>query len=254
MKNLSLLVLALMLGFNVFAQNEKSLTITISGQAIDFEGQPIDSCLIDLKHSDFSSAYSTYTDENGYYTLENVEKGRYVALFAMRPKEYPRSNAVPEEDMRLEFWAWNVVADRDLIINPRYHKLEVYGTNVFQVLGGYPGLFVYFRPMGVTRYISYQKEDYLDKKRMEEKAVDISVRPEYLDVKIFADNELLKINSITPVEEYAETMSITGYIVQVEVPKEKSDKPYIVFRIEAENKEFNEKGEGLYFYELKNYK
>ncbi|MDR2146639.1 MAG: carboxypeptidase regulatory-like domain-containing protein, partial [Tannerella sp.] len=132
--------------------------------------------------------------------------------------------------------------------------LELYGTNVFQVMGGYSGFFVYFRPMSVTKVISYQKEDYLDKSKMEEKGLDVSVRPEYLDVRIFADNELLKINSITPVEEYGGTVSITGYIVQVDAPKEKSDKPYVIFRVEAENKEFNEKGENLYFYEIKDYK
>jgi hypothetical protein len=121
-------------------------------------------------------------------------------------------------------------------------------------MGGYSGFFVYFRPMSVTKVISYQKEDYLDKSKMEEKGLDVSVRPEYLDVRIFADNELLKINSITPVEEYGGTVSITGYIVQVDAPKEKSDKPYVIFRVEAENKEFNEKGENLYFYEIKDYK
>ena len=252
MKKLSLLTLMLILGIDVFAQSENP--VTISGQAIDFNGQPIDSCLIDLMHPDFSSAYSTYTDKNGYYKLENVEKGQYMALYAIRPNEYPRENKVAEKDMRLEFWAWNVVADRDLVINPRYHKLELYGTNVFQVMGGYSGFFIYFRPMSVTKYISYQKENYLDKKKMEEKGINISVSLEYLDIKVFADNEFLKINSITPVEEYSGTISITGYIVQVEAPKEKSDKPYIVFRVEVENKESNEKGENLYFYELKNYK
>jgi len=74
-----------------------------------------------------------------------------------------------------------------------------------------------------------------------------------LDVKVFLDDILLKINSITPVEEYLGTMSITGYIVQVDAPKEKPAKPYVIFRIEAENKEFNEKGENIYFYEIKDY-
>ena len=240
------------LAINVFAQNEN--TIAISGQVTDFDGNPLDSCMVRLCHKNFKPVYETYSNKQGYYTLKDVEKGQYLALLAIRPKEYPRANVVPEEDMRSEFWAWNVIADRDLIINPRYQKLELYGINVFRVMGGYPGFFVYFRPMSVTKYISYQKEDYLDKSKMEEKGVNLSVRPEYLDVKIFADNEPLKINSITPIEEYGGTISITGYIVQVDIPIEKSDKPYVIFRVEAENKEFNEKGENLYFYELKNYK
>jgi hypothetical protein len=252
MKQFLLFSLMFILEINVFAQNEN--TITISGKVTDFDGNPIDSCWIVLYHEDFSTAYETVSDKTGHYVLRGVEKGLYLSMYALRLKEYPRVNTVSGGDMRLEFWAWNVIADRDLIINPRYQKLELYGTTVFQIKGGYPGFFVYFRPMSVTKYISYQQEDYLDKKKMEEKSTDISVRPEYLDVKIFADDELLKINSITPVEEYGGTQLITGYIVQVDVPKKKSDKPYIIFRVEAQNKEFDEKGENLYFYELKNYK
>lgn len=238
--------------FGVLAQTGN--TITISGHVSDFDGNPIDSCQVDLFDKNFETLYTAYSDSTGRYELKNIEKGRYMAMYALRMKEYPRANAVPEKDMRLEFWAWNIIADRDLIINPRYHKLELYGLNVFKVTGGYNGFFIYFRPMSVTKYISYSKEDYLDKKKMEDKVADISVSPEYLDVKVFADGEPMKINSITPVEEYNGTMSITGYIMQVDAPKAKSDKPYIVFRVEAENREFNEKGENLYFYEVKDYK
>lgn len=228
-------------------------TITISGQVTDFEGMPKDSSVVRLLYPDFSNAYITYTDKDGYYKLENVEKGKYMAMYAMRKKEYPRENAVPKDDMRLEFWAWNVIANKDLVINPRYHRLEVYGTTVFQNFGGYPGFFIYFRPMSITKYLSYSQEIYLDKKKAEQVA-DISVKPENLAIKVFADNELLKINSIQPVEEFLGGMPITGYIVQVDKPKNKSAEPYIVFRIEAENKEYKEKGESLYFYEFPEFK
>lgn len=225
-------------------------TITISGRVTDFEGTPIDSSIVRLLSRDFKDIISTYSDENGYYKLENLEKGKYMAMYAMRLKEYPRMNAVPKEDMRLEFWAWNIIADRDLIINPRYQKLELYGTTVYQTFGGYPGLFVYFRPMSVTKVIAFPEDVFLDKQKMEEMNTDISVKPEYLKVRIFADEEELKINSVTPVEEYGGDMGITGYIVQVDAPKNKPDKPYVVFRVEAENTEFGEKGENVYFYEL----
>jgi len=227
-------------------------TITISGRVTDFEGNPIDSSIVKLNYPDFSAAaYETYTDKDGFYILKDVKKGKYISLFAMRFKEYPRMNAVPEEDMRLEFWGWNIIADRDLIINPRYHKLETYGTTVFQEFGGCPGLFIYFRPMSITKYISYSKELYLNKAEAE-KHIDVSVAPEYLDVKVFADDEPLKINSISPVDVFMGegNPTMTGYILQVDKPQTKEDKPYIIFRIEAENKEYNEKGESIYFYEL----
>jgi hypothetical protein len=210
---------------------------------------------VQILHRDWTTAYETYTDSNGFYRLDNVEKGRYMALYAIRPKEYPRANAVSKDNMRLEFWAWNVLADKDLTINPRYHKLELYGTNVFEIFGGYKGLFVYFRPMSLTRMLSYSKENYMDKQKMEAQGMDISVKPEYLEVKIFADEKPLKINSITPIPEYVGGMTMTGYVVQVDVPQ--SEPPYgsyVIFRVEAINRQHNEQGENLYFYEVKEFK
>jgi hypothetical protein len=227
--------------------------VIISGQATDFEGNIIDSCIVQIKNSDFTTAYETYTNTAGNYSLK-VKKGKYMALYAIRPKEYPRENAVAEKDMRLEFWAWNIVADKDLTINPRYHKLELYGAAVFKTFGGYNGFLIYFRPMSLTKYLSYSPNIYLDKKNAEQNA-DISVKLENLKVKIFIDNEPLKINLIQPITEFEGEgqMPMTAFLVQTDAPKTKPDKSYVIFRIEAENTEFNEKGENLYFYELKNY-
>jgi len=249
----------LILDFIVFSCTEKTGNadipdkITISGYVTDFSGNPIEKCVLDLFHKDFTTAYQAVSDKNGYYAFENIDKGRYMALYALRPEEYPRSNAVPEEDMRLEFWAWNIIAEENLTINPCYERLELYGTTVFKTYGGYDGFFVYFRPMSLAKILAYSKEIYLDKKLAESLDLDLSVKPEYLDVKIFADDEPLKINSITPVKEYGETMSIMGYMVQVDAPGKKTDKPYIVFKVEAENREDNEKGANIYFYEIINF-
>lgn len=229
-------------------------TVTISGRVTDFEGSPKDSSVVELIHPHWDTAFSTYTDRDGYYSLE-VEKGKYMAMYVLREEEYPSMNAVPPEDMRLEFWGWNIIADRDMVINPRYHKLELYGTTVFQVYGGYPGFFVYFRPMSLTKSLEYPEELYLDKETAEKETV-ISVKPEYLKVRVYADDEELKINSIHHLEEYTgdENMTTTGYVVQVEMPAKRPDKPYIVFRVVAENTEDGETGENIYFYELPNFK
>ncbi len=117
-----------------YSQNNERDFIEISGQVTDFEGNPIDSAVVQLKHPDFSEAYSTYSDADGNYKLTGVKKGVYAAMYVLRPKEYPRKNAVSPKDMRLEFWAWNVIADRNLTINPRYHRLELYGLNAFMVM------------------------------------------------------------------------------------------------------------------------
>jgi len=252
-KRLSLFLFLCILGINLFAQNEN--TITISGQVADFGGNPIDSCDVELMYKDFSSAYDTYTDSTGHYILKGVEKGKYMALAAIRGKDYPRSNAVPEEDMRLEFWAWNVIADKDLTINLRYHRLELYGFQVFEVQGGAPYLMAYVRPMSLGKVISYGKDVYLDKSKAE-KVEDISVQPDSIDFKIYAGDEPLTIHSIQPLLEYEgeNNQPIRAFFLQFDRPKEFSG-DYCVFRIEATHNAFGtEKGESLYFYEFKKYK
>ena len=252
-KRLSLFLFLCIWGINLFAQNGN--TITISGQVTDFDGNPIDSCLVYLIHEDFNSVYDTYSDSTGHYILKDVEKGKYMALAAIRMKDYPRSNAVPEEDMRLEFWAWNVIADRDMIINPRYHRLELYGFQVFEVFGGAPYLKAYVRPMSLGKYISYGKDVYLDKSKVE-KMSDISVQPDSIDFKIYAGDEPLTIHSVQPLLEYegANNQPFRAFFLQFDRPKEFSG-DYCVFRIEATHNLFGtEKGENLYFYELKKYK
>jgi hypothetical protein len=253
-KRISLFLFLCILGTNLFSQNES--TVTISGQVTDFDGNPIDNSVVILKHKDFSNAYETYSDINGNYILRNVEKGGYVALFAMRPKEYPRENAVPEEDMRLEFWAWNVIADKDLTINPRYQRLELYGFQIFEVYGGAPYLMAYVRPMSLGKYLSYGKDIYLDKGKAEKNS-DISIEPKDIDFKIYAGDERLTIHSIQTLLEYQgeSNQPMRAFFLQFDRPKEFSGVDYCIFRIEATHNAFGiEKGENLYFYELKKYK
>ncbi len=252
------LVIILILSFNFCIaqkQNIKNNTIIISGKVTDFNGNPIDSSVVQILHRNFSVAYETYTDKNGNYILKNIPNGIYMAMYVIRPKEYPRRNAVPKDKMRLEYWAWNIIADKDLIINPRYDKLELYGTTAFEVYGGRPGLFIYFRPMSLTKYLSYTESTFLDKSKSEKEA-DISVKPENLDIKIYADDELLKINSIQTIQEYTgeDKLPMIGYIVQVDIPKTKPQNPYVIIKVVAENKEYNEKGENIFFYEFDKFK
>lgn len=238
------------LGISIYAQE----TVTISGRVTDFDGNPIDSCWVGLHYSNFTTAYETYSDKDGYYSLDNVKRGRYLNLYALRLKEYPRRNQVPDEDKRLEFWAWNVIADRDLTINPRYHRLELYGTNAFKVEGGYNGLFIYTRPMSTGKLLTYSKEVLLDKAKAEKEA-DISVKPEFFKVKVFFDDQEVVVNSVQPVQEYVgkENPSMRAFIIQTDLPKAKTDKPYVVIKVVAENLEYNEKGENIFFYEIKDY-
>lgn len=248
-KSLSLIML-----FNVFGIcNAQNNTITISGRVTDFEGSPIDSCRVDVLYSNFSRAYSVWSDKDGYYSIPNVKKGKYMAIYAIRPKEYPRALKVTEKDMKLEYWAWNIIADKDLTINPRYHRLELYGTTAFKQNGGYPTMMLYTRPMSLGRMLSYGEDIYKDKGVAEKKQVDISAEPNEIEFKVYADDVPIAIRSIQPVEEYVGGRRMMAYLLYVDLPKRKPEK-YCIFRIEAYNRAWGgEKGENAYFYEVPNY-
>ncbi|MCC8145360.1 MAG: carboxypeptidase-like regulatory domain-containing protein [Bacteroidales bacterium] len=229
-------------------------TITISGRATDFDGNPIDSCRVSVYYTDFSTAYSAYTDNNGYYSIPEVSKGKYMAVYAMRPEEYPRQLEVPEKDMRLEFWAWNIIADKDLTINPRYHRLELYGTTVFKQNGGYPGIMIYTRPMSLGRMLSYGQKMWENKSEAEAAEIDISVEPDEIEFKVYADDVPVAVQSVQPVMEYVGGGRQMAYLIYVDLPETTPDK-YYAFRIEAFNRAYGgEKGENVYFYEIPAYK
>lgn len=226
-------------------------TITISGRAMDFEGNPIDSCLVAVYYTDFTTAYSAYTDSGGYYTIPDVAKGKYMAIYGIRPKEYPLQSEVAKEDMRLEFWAWNVVADKDLTINPRYHRLELYGTTVFRLQGGYPGVIIYTRPMSLGRHLSSQQEGDTS---VDAIVSDLSVDPDDIEFKVYADDVPVAIQSVQPVMEYIGGDRQIAYLIYADLPEKQPEK-YCIFRIEAFNRAYGgEKGENVYFYEIPGYK
>jgi hypothetical protein len=235
------------------AEKSHPNTITISGQATEFDGKPIDRCMVVVLYSNFTTAYKTYTDKDGFYAIPNVKKGKYIAIYAIREEEYPRQLKVAENDMRLEFWAWNVVADKDLTINPRYHRLELYGTTVFKGNGGFPVMMIYTRPMSLGRMLAYGQDMYKDKSKSEKEHTDISVEPADIEFKVWADGAPLAIRSVQAVEEYMGGGRMMAYLLYVDQPTETPEK-YCVFRVEAYNRAYGgEKGENIYFYEMNDY-
>lgn len=134
--------------------------------------------------------FETLSDANGYYRLDSVPKGRYAAIAAMPVNEYPRMQQVPLEDMKLEFWAWNVILDNDLTLNIRYDKMELYGTKAFFEYGGRQELLIYTRPMSVTKVI--RDPNFMDKST-QEKNTNVTVAPQYIDFKVYADGKPIDI-------------------------------------------------------------
>lgn len=253
MKKTVLLFILSVAAIVCFSQ-DKGHTITISGRVTDFDDKPISKCEVRVLLSNFTEAYTAYSNEDGFYSIPNVEKGKYMAIYALRPEEYPRQLKVAEKDMRLEFWAWNVIADKDLTINSRYHRLELYGTTVFKENGGYPTMKLYTRPMSLGRMLSYGEALYQDKKKAEAAEVDISAEPDDIEFKVWADDEPLIIRSVQPVQEYIGGGRLMAYLLDIDLPKKQTGK-YCIFRVEAHNRAYGgEKGENVYFYEYPAYK
>lgn len=217
--------------------------VSISGCVSDYEGNPIEGCDVRLLYADFKTAYNAVTDKQGYYNLENIPKGEYLGLYAIRMDDYPQSKRVSPDEMRLEFWAWNIQLEDDLVINPKYHQLELYGTRVFETEVGY---MIYTRPMSLGGFLASKESGRLD---------GISPLLDDVEFQVYANGELMKINSTQMVDEFigGNRGSLKAFILQVDKFDDNSALPYIEFRIVGFGKKYGERGENLYFYKKKNY-
>jgi hypothetical protein len=250
MKSFLSIILICIFSFTAYATD----LVKISGKVTDYKGKPIDSCTVLIYNPDFTEAYETVSDSQGDYVLDSIPKGRYAAIAAMRINEYPRLLQVASKDMKLEFWAWNVIADRDIILNIRYDKLELYGTTAFLEYGGRQELLIYTRPMSVTKVIAYQ--NFVNKSEAEKNSI-VTVEPKYMTFDVYADGKPLEIYSIQPLTMKNKDNSVGDdmcYLLQVELPKDvyTHNAPYEI-KVVGHNSQYNEHGESVYFLEPPKY-
>jgi len=185
--------------------------VTISGRVSHFDGNPVDSALVEIKNDDFSTAYSTHTDSEGYYEL-TVKPDKYLALLSVRMDEYPRFSKLPEEEQKLEFWAWNFIARSDTVIDISYDRLEIYGFNAFRIYGATPGYTIYCRPMSLG--LLYAGND------------DLCPEPEDLDIDIEINGSPAKLNMVQKVKEYVPDGELYGLLLHVGLPENKAQGEY----------------------------
>lgn len=239
------LVLFLFISTFINAQNRTD-SVTISGWVTDYGGNPLDSVSVNWLTNRFSEVKAVLTNEDGYYEAK-IPKGRYYAMGALNMSKYIiAGSTLPEDDLRLEFWAWNFIADRDTVFNIQYHRLEVYGVNVFRIQGAVPGYTIYCRPMSLTRYLVYSKN----------KVPEGTLAPhlEQLDVKVTINGVEVPVRMKQEVLEYfGHGESSNAYMFFVDLPKNKGNLPYDVFRIQLSDLENGDKGEATYFLEKKDY-
>lgn len=222
--------------------------VTIKGHVTDYQNNPLDSVSVQWLNQQFSKELvNTLTDKNGYYEAR-VKKGRYFSMGALNMSQYPKNadSTLPEQDLRLEFWGWNFIADRDTTFNIQYHRFEVYGLNVFRIQGGTSAYTIYCRPMSLTRGLYYRTNPT---SRMR-----LAPSPENLKVTVTIDDEEVAVLSKQEVEEYwSDTESSNAYILTTDLPKKRHSRPYLIIRVQMTDLENGDMGEATYFFEKKEY-
>lgn len=263
-----LIFLLLLCPIGIYAQQPQD-SVTICGRVTDYEGQPIDSCTIEWQSSSFNGIKEVTTDADGRYTVR-IPKGKYQSMAAINMSTYPHTArpGLPDADKRLEFWAWDFIADRDTTLDIRYHRMEAYGLRVFRIPGAMPAYQIYVRPMSLTRFLQQQKETGEQRQHGEDvsrieqqslgkaaKEVQLAPRPDKLKARVWIDGEEVPILMKQEIKEYfAADEYGNAYLLTVDRPHQpKQSLPYLVFKVELEDLENGDRGEGLYYMEKEKY-
>ena len=259
-----LIIILAFLPLMAAAQTAKD-SVTITGRVTDFHGNPIDSCSVWWMSPNFEAIKEVITNKEGYYKAR-IHKGKYQSMGAIYSPSYTHNaskNGWPESKQRLEFWAWNFIADRDTTFNIRYNRMEAYGLHAFYVAGAMPTYQIFVRPMSLTRFFAFQKkypesvEHNQDVSKVEQKAQQNSMRIDGLSpsakdlkVRVWIDGEEVALLKKQEIEEYVNAReSENAYLLTVDRPKHETNLPYIIFKVELTDLANGDQGEGCYFME-----
>ena len=180
---------------------------TFSGQVSDFDGKPFPAVVMLYRYGFDEPPFimGTWTDLNGKYSLR-VPAGSYNAMYS-DDNSYGISS--------LECWGWNIIADRDEVIDLKIGNGEVYSLNVSVNNGGMQTLFLTFRPM-----IYFKKEDY--RTTVGDESIYVSdFAPEIAkeDVTVYVNGRKTEVLSLQKLYE----ASLEGWYVpmyMVQIPRE----------------------------------
>jgi len=212
--------------------------ITISGRVTDFSGNPVEGAQIELKDDHFRNAATALSGKDGRYEIK-AAKGRYMALAAV--KDYQVKS--------LEYWAWNVLAERDIEINPRYDRLEVYAINAWRPQGGYPSLMIYFRPMSFVKVVQKVTEAGGMEALQKLSVIDIAPALDAAGIELSIDGKPARVLQISKVKEATGlSQTMVGYLIQTPLPEKRTDRDYVLINIALHDPSTGEKGEGCLFF------
>lgn len=246
MKKLVVFFLAVS-SLNLYSQD----SVRIYGHVTDFNNIPIDSVTVRLKNKEFDNLYETITNKDGFFSM-TVEKRHYACIYAIKLDDYGKT--------KLEYWAWNIPAYRDLEINPKYERMEIYVMNVFEPqVSPLETYMVYFRPMSLTKSLEF--EGKRSRKEVEQKALADQDTIDIAPYTISKDELSVNINdcksevvSISKVTEYARGVYMYGYLIQILKPSDsgKPDLDYDKISVVLHSKETDEYGLGECFVKRSN--
>ena len=228
--------------------------VIITGKVTDYQGLPMDSCSVCWKSPSFGNVVGTFTDKEGNYTV-CVPKGKYKSVAAIKMPSYAsiamQEGKLKEEDYRLEFWAWDFVADRDTTLDIRYHRMEAYGLRAFRIPGAAPAYQIYVRPISLTRTLSLMKTDAKERG----KECLMAPHPQHLSVKVWVNNEEVPVLMKQEIKEYVNADSYcNAYLLTVGIPQHpKENLPYTTFKVELKDLENGDQGEGFYYMDREDY-
>ena len=222
----------------VAQKSEETQTVKIFGRVTDFKGQAIEEATVELKDARFSNVATTNSGPDGRYSLV-IPKGQYMALTAVKGYQV----------QSLEYWAWNVPADRDLEINPRFDRLEVYAINAWRPQGAYPSYQIYFRPMSLSAVVKKVTEAGGMENFRKLPVMDIAPELGKKDIMVSIDGQNVNVLELNKVREASGLhQSMFGYFIQVSLPEKKTEKEYSVITITLTDPVTGEKGEGCLFF------
>ncbi len=163
----------------------------LSGRVWDRYGKALEGVTVEVKDEDFETLYKAESDKNGNYAID-LPATRFPFVTAV--KEYAQNY--------LEYWCHNVDMSADKELNMTVDTLEIYGTNVFEIKGGYNGLMVYFRPMSLKKF----KSGLAD------------ICPDIKHIIVCVDGQNAEVLTVNKVKEYGEGTTMTAFLLHVKNP------------------------------------
>ena len=174
-----------------------------------------------------------------------------VAIYLPSYAQNAITKGLPENEHRLEFWGWNVIADHDTTLNIRYHRMEAYGLHAFYIPGATPAFQIYVRPMSLTRSYEWLRQRSTTN---DSKLIKLSPSTNEIGIRVEIDGEEVAILQKQEIEEFVNAdESLNAYLLTVDIPQNQTNRPYWVIKVELTDLENGDRGEGLYYMEKPNY-